>query len=114
MGSGLSMRVPVTNAAVCDLTVQLEHKMESVNDLMKLIDDSTADYMGVVDYTCDQVVSQDLIGNEHSCVLDVSGSFKVIDQFVKLLCWYDNENGYSCRVFDLIHYILINKKLIKE
>ncbi|ORD94744.1 G3P [Enterospora canceri] len=103
--SGLSMRVPVANVAICDLTVQLEKPLSDLNELVKLIDATKEEYCGVMAYTHDQVVSQDLNGLDKSSLLDVTGSIRISDTFIKLLCWYDNESGYSSRIVDLVKYI---------
>jgi glyceraldehyde-3-phosphate dehydrogenase/erythrose-4-phosphate dehydrogenase len=56
-------------------------------------------------YTEDQVVSSDFIGSHYSSVFDADASIVLNENFVKLISWYDNEFGYSCRVVDLAAYI---------
>jgi glyceraldehyde 3-phosphate dehydrogenase len=60
---------------------------------------------GILGYTEDQVVSADFIGDERSSIFDAEAGIQLSPQFVKLVSWYDNEFGYSCRVVDLIKYI---------
>lgn len=60
---------------------------------------------GILGYTDDQVVSSDFIGDTRSSIFDGDAGIMLSPQFVKLISWYDNEFGYSCRVVDLIKYI---------
>ena len=60
---------------------------------------------GIMGYTEDQVVSMDFRGDERSSIFDAGAGISLNDGFVKLVAWYDNEFGYSCRVVDLINYI---------
>jgi glyceraldehyde 3-phosphate dehydrogenase len=60
---------------------------------------------GILGYTEDQVVSSDFIGDNRSSIFDANAGIMLNSQFVKLVTWYDNEFGYSCRVVDLIKYI---------
>lgn len=60
---------------------------------------------GILGYTEDQVVSSDFIGDNRSSIFDAGAGIMLNAQFVKLVTWYDNEFGYSCRVVDLIKYI---------
>jgi hypothetical protein len=60
---------------------------------------------GIIAYTEDDVVSSDIIGDPHTCVFDATAGIALNDQFVKLIAWYDNEWGYSCKVLDLTTYM---------
>lgn len=57
---------------------------------------------GILEYTEDEIVSADIIGNPHSCIFDAQSTFVMQGNMVKVVGWYDNEWGYSCRVVDLI------------
>ena len=60
---------------------------------------------GIMGYTDKELVSTDFIHDSHSCIFDSTAGISLNDNFVKLIAWYDNEWGYSCRVVDLIVYI---------
>jgi len=103
--TGMSMRVPTSNVSVVDLTVRLE-KAAKYDDIKKTIQEAAAgELKGILDYTEDEIVSTDLIGDTHSSIFDAKAGISLNDHFVKLVSWYDNEWGYSRRVCDLISYI---------
>ncbi len=103
--SGLSLRVPTPTVSVVDLTVALEKPAtaEDVNRTFKRAsEEELRAYLG---YTDEPLVSTDFRGDPHSAVLD-SLSTMVVGDLVKVLSWYDNEWGYSCRVADLVNYMV--------
>ncbi|EPR78864.1 Glyceraldehyde-3-phosphate dehydrogenase [Spraguea lophii 42_110] len=102
--TGMSLRVPVVDVSLVDLTVRLEKEF-SMDKLKKYIDEYKKEYKNIIDYTEDEVVSSDYISSEISSILDVKASIVLNDKFIKLLAWYDNEYAYSCRVVDLMEYI---------
>uniref|UniRef100_A0A1I8JLC2 Gp_dh_C domain-containing protein n=1 Tax=Macrostomum lignano TaxID=282301 RepID=A0A1I8JLC2_9PLAT len=69
---------------------------------------------GILAYTDDQVVSSDFTGDENSSIFDARAGIQLSDTFVKLVAWYDNEFGYSCRVIDLIAFIYVLLSLTKR
>ncbi len=98
---GFAMRVPTANVSVVDLCVKLKKKTsaEEVNAAMKAAADGPL--KGILQYCDEPLVSIDFCGNPHSSILDAANT-KVMDgDFAKILSWYDNEWGYSCRVVDL-------------
>jgi glyceraldehyde 3-phosphate dehydrogenase len=107
---GFSMRVPVCNVSVVDLTAQLTKKttVEAINDALKAA--AEGKMKGILGYTEDPVVSVDFNHCTLSSVVDAKSTKVIQDDFIKVLSWYDNEWGYSNRVVDLIDFI-INKGL---
>jgi glyceraldehyde 3-phosphate dehydrogenase len=103
--TGMAFRVPTSDVSVVDLTVRLAKpaSYEAIKAAVKKA--SQGDLKGILAYTEDEVVSSDFIGDHHSSIFDAKAGISLNDNFVKLVSWYDNEFGYSCRVVDLISYI---------
>ncbi|MPZ73069.1 MAG: type I glyceraldehyde-3-phosphate dehydrogenase [Nitriliruptorales bacterium] len=101
---GLALRVPVPDGSITDLVVTTgrETTKDEVNDAFRAAADGPM--KGIVEYTEHPIVSADVIGNPHSCIVD-GLSTMVSGSMVKVLGWYDNEWGYSCRLVDLTQYI---------
>jgi len=99
---GYSMRVPTPNVSVVDLVVFVEKPAtkDSVNAALKAA--ANGPMKGILGYTEEELVSVDFRGNDHSSIVDAGYTKVVGDKCVKVLAWYDNEWGYSCRVRDLI------------
>jgi glyceraldehyde 3-phosphate dehydrogenase len=99
---GMAMRVPVPDGSVTDLVCILEKPASAaeVNDIFREAAASNH-WQGLLEYTEDPIVSSDIVGNSHSCILDGLSTMANGRQ-VKLIGWYDNEWGYSCRLVDLI------------
>ena len=99
---GMAFRVPVMNGSVTDFVATLSKPAtkEEINAAMK---EAAAGRMkGIMEYTEDEIVSADIIGNSHSCIFDAPSTLVMQGHLVKVVGWYDNEWGYSCRVVDLI------------
>jgi glyceraldehyde 3-phosphate dehydrogenase len=98
---GYAMRVPTPDVSVVDLSVQLgrETDAETINAAMKK--SSEGPLQGILQYCDEPLVSIDLVGNPHSSILDALNTKVMNRNFAKLLSWYDNEWGYSCRLIDL-------------
>ncbi|HZT85940.1 MAG TPA: type I glyceraldehyde-3-phosphate dehydrogenase [Gaiellaceae bacterium] len=99
---GMALRVPVPDGSVTDLVVALEREasVEEVNEVFRSA--ASADrWREVLEYTEDPIVSSDIVGNSHSCILDGLSTMARGRQ-VKVIGWYDNEWGYSCRLVDLV------------
>lgn len=104
--SGSAVRVPTPNGSLVDLVVNLE-KPTSEDELKKLFKIAAgSELKGVLEYSEDPLVSTDIIGNDHSSIVDGGFITQITDTMVKVLSWYDNEWGYSCRVRDLIGMIV--------
>ncbi|HEX9760385.1 MAG TPA: type I glyceraldehyde-3-phosphate dehydrogenase [Candidatus Acidoferrales bacterium] len=102
---GYAMRVPTPNVSVVDLTVTVEKaaSVEAVNAALKRA--AEGPMKGVLGYTEEELVSADFRGNPNSAIVD-SGYTKVVaGNCVKVLAWYDNEWGYSCRCVDLVQFM---------
>jgi glyceraldehyde 3-phosphate dehydrogenase len=103
---GMAMRVPVPVGSVTDLVSLLgtEASAEVVNDAYRTAAESD-NWAGILQYTEDPIVSSDIVGNSHSCIIDGLSTMAHGNQ-VKVIGWYDNEWGYSCRCVDLIDRLL--------
>jgi glyceraldehyde 3-phosphate dehydrogenase len=101
---GFALRVPTPDGSITDLVAVLKKEVtvEEVNAAMKAA--AEGPMAGILEYTEDPLVSADIIGNPHSSIFD-SLSTMANGNLVKVVGWYDNEWGYSCRVVDLLHKI---------
>lgn len=101
---GFSLRVPTPDGSLTDFVCILEKEVtkDDINAAMKKA--SETNLKGILEYTTDPIVSSDIIGNPHSCIFD-SLSTMCQGSLVKVIGWYDNEWGYSCRVVDLLKKI---------
>jgi len=103
--TGMSFRVPTGNVSVVDLTVRLE-KAASYADIKATVKAAAeGELKGILGYTEDKVVSTDFIGEYCTSVFDADAGIALSDNFVKLVAWYDNEWGYSCKLVDLARYM---------
>jgi glyceraldehyde 3-phosphate dehydrogenase len=101
---GCGIRVPVADGSLTDITFNVKRKV-TIEEINLAFKKAAATHLnGIIDYTEDPIVSVDIIGNTNSCVFDAQLT-SVIDKMVKIVGWYDNEIGYSCRIIDLIHFI---------
>jgi glyceraldehyde 3-phosphate dehydrogenase len=98
---GMSMRVPVPDGSVTDLVCVLEREatVEEVNEAFRSAAGEDR-WSGIIEYTDDPIVSMDIVGNPHSLIVD-GQSTMANGRMVKVIGWYDNEWGYSCRLADL-------------
>jgi glyceraldehyde 3-phosphate dehydrogenase len=99
---GMAMRAPVPDGSVVDFVVQLAKpaSVDEVNEAFRSAAD-TGPFEGILHYTDEPLVSQDIVGSSYSCIFD-SGLTMASDGLVKVFGWYDNEWGYSCRLVDLM------------
>lgn len=99
---GFAIRVPTPDGSVVDLVADLKVKVtkEDINSAMK--EAANDKLKGILEYTEDPIVSIDIIGNPHSSIFDALSTMVVDGNMVKVVAWYDNEWGYSCRVVDLM------------
>ena len=106
--TGASLRVPVPDGSVTDLTALMKKDVtaKQINDALR--EASEGPLKGVMEYTEDQIVSADVIGDPHSAIIDGKATFVIPDtgRLVKILSWYDNEAGYANRLVELIGKII--------
>lgn len=104
--TGMAFRVPVPTVSVVDLTVKTV-KETSYAEISAAMKKASETYLkGILGYTEDEVVSSDFIHCELSSIFDAGSGIELNKNFFKLVSWYDNEWGYSCRVGDLIKHML--------
>jgi glyceraldehyde 3-phosphate dehydrogenase len=101
---GIAMRVPTPDVSIVDLVAELEREVtaQQVNDALRAA--SEGRLKGILGYEEEELVSIDYTGNPHSSIIDAP-STNVISGLVKVMSWYDNEWGYSCRCVDLARYM---------
>ena len=103
--TGMAFRVPTPNVSVVDLTVNLAKPAtyDAIKAAMKAA--SEGPMAGILGYTEDDVVSTDFLGESCTSVFDAGAGIALTDTFVKLVSWYDNEWGYSCKCIDLMRHM---------
>lgn len=111
--TGMSFRVPTPTGSVVDLTFRTE-KETSIQEIDALLKKASETYLkGVLKYTQDEIVSTDIIHDEHSSIYDSAATLQNNlpgeKRFFKIVTWYDNEWGYSNRVVDLLRYMEAHK-----
>ncbi|SPE60510.1 glyceraldehyde-3-phosphate dehydrogenase A [Verrucomicrobia bacterium] len=106
--TGMAFRVPTATVSVVDLTVRTV-KDTSYAEISAAMKKASESYLkGILEYTEDEVVSSDFIHSKSSSIFDQGSGIELNKRFFKLVSWYDNEWGYSCRVADLVKF-MINK-----
>jgi glyceraldehyde 3-phosphate dehydrogenase len=104
--TGMAIRVPTPTVSVVDLTVRTV-KDTSYADISAAMKKASQTYLkGILEYTEDEVVSSDFIHSKSSSIFDQGAGIELNKRFFKLVSWYDNEWGYSCRVADLLKYMI--------
>ncbi|NQT33564.1 type I glyceraldehyde-3-phosphate dehydrogenase [bacterium] len=99
---GFAIRVPIPDGSIIDLTAELSRDttVDEINGAFKKA--TEGDLKGILQYSVDPIVSADIVGNPHSCIFDAPLTMVIGMRLIKVIGWYDNEYGYSCRVVDLI------------
>ena len=102
---GIAFRVPTSTGSVTDFVADLGRGVtaEEVNQAFR--EAAEGPLKGILEYTEDPIVSSDVRGNPHSCVFDALSTMVMQDRMVKIMGWYDNEWGYSCRTVDLCNFM---------
>ena len=100
--NGMAVRVPTWDASMVDLVAVLKKDatVEDVNSVMKKY--AAGSMKGILEYCDEPIVSVDIIGNPHSSIYDSLSTMIIGKNMVKVIAWYDNEWGYSCRMVDLL------------
>jgi glyceraldehyde 3-phosphate dehydrogenase len=103
--TGMAFRIPTADVSAVDLTIKTtkETSLAEISAAMKKASETTM--KGILGYTEDPVVSSDFIGCPLSSIYDATAGIELNSRFFKLISWYDNEMGYSCRVIDLIKHM---------
>jgi len=103
---GVAFRVPVPTVSLCDFVADLDKEVtvEQVNKAFQ--DAANGKLKGILEYCDEPLVSIDFKGNQHSSIFDALSTMVLAGHMVKVLAWYDNEWGYSCRLADLVIYVL--------
>ena len=102
---GLAYRVPTTTVSIVDFTAEIDSDVtaEEINDAFR--EAAATTMQGIMDVTDEPLVSSDFRGDSHSAILDSLSTIVIGGNMVKVLAWYDNEWGYSCRVADLAQFM---------
>jgi len=103
--TGMSFRVPTADVSVVDLTCKIEKAATWDEICAEVKRAAGAEMKGVVSYIDAEIVSSDCIGDPHPCIFDAKAGISLNPNFVKLIAWYDNEWGYSCKTVDLCVHI---------
>jgi glyceraldehyde 3-phosphate dehydrogenase len=103
---GIAIRVPVITGSVTDFVCEVEKEatIEEINKLFKAA--AKKELKGVLEYTEEPIVSSDIIGNTHSVIFDSLSTNVIEGKLIKVLGWYDNEYGYSCRMINMIKVMM--------
>ncbi len=104
--NGIALRVPTPTVSICDFVADVKRNVTAseVNQAFKKA--AEGNLKGIVEYTEEELVSVDFRGNPASCIFDAESTMVIDGNMVKVLSWYDNEWGYSCRLVDLTVYII--------
>ena len=106
---GQAIRVPVPDVSLLDMTIELSADTD-VEDVHAVFEKEAKGKMkGIINVSCEPLVSVDYIGSEYSSVIDCLSTNVLNKRFLKLLAWYDNEHGYCCRVIDLLDFLTKKK-----
>ena len=108
---GFALRVPTPTVSIVDFVAELENTVtvEEVNDALRVA--AQQDLKGILGYSTDPLVSMDLKGDDRSSIVDSSLTNVLDGNMVKVIAWYDNEWGYSCRIADLAHFVASQGKV---
>lgn len=102
---GIAVRVPVADGSLTDISVHVDKHVTAKEVNSKFDEAARGKMKGIMRYSEEPLVSCDIIGDTHSCIVDGLSTQIVAGNFIKVLAWYDNEVGYSQRMLDFIKYM---------
>ena len=104
--TGMAFRVPTANVSVVDLTLNL-NRPTSYSEVCKVVKEASEseELKGILGYTDEMVVSTDFLSDSRTSIFDAKAGIQLNEKFLKVICWYDNEWGYSNKMIDLIRYM---------
>ena len=102
---GIAFRVPTATGSVTDFVVNLSREVTAAEVNQAFQAAAAGGLQGILEYTEDPIVSSDVRGNAHSCIFDALSTIVMAGNMVKVMGWYDNEWGYSCRTADLCSFM---------
>ena len=102
---GIAFRVPTATGSVTDFVVNLNREVTAAEVNQAFQAAAAGGLKGILEYTEDPIVSSDVRGNAHSCIFDALSTLVMAGNMVKVMGWYDNEWGYSCRTADLCSFM---------
>ncbi|MEX0711006.1 MAG: type I glyceraldehyde-3-phosphate dehydrogenase [Pirellulales bacterium] len=100
--TGIAFRVPVADGSVVDLTALMKRNLTEAEVNQAIKKAAEGPFQGIIEYTKDPIVSSDVIGNSHSSIFAADFTQVISGNLLKVVSWYDNEWGYSCRTVDLV------------
>ncbi|MBU9714177.1 glyceraldehyde-3-phosphate dehydrogenase [Bacillus tamaricis] len=103
--NGMALRVPTPNVSLVDLVVDVNKSVTVKEVNHTLLKAAEGKLNGILSYTEEPLVSTDFNGNEHSSIIDGLSTMVLNNRKIKILAWYDNEWGYSCRVVNLVQFV---------
>lgn len=110
--TGISVRVPTTNVSMVDLTVATEIAT-SLPEIMRAFEEAAdTELAGVLSVEQNELVSSDFLGHSASAIIDVKASKELNNRFFKIVAWYDNEWGYSCRLLDMLAFMAREERAV--
>ena len=110
---GGAVRVPVPDVSLLDLTIELEQDVDVDTIHDKFIKEGKGKMKGIIDVSCEPLVSVDYVGSSYSAIIDCLSTKVLNKRLLKLMAWYDNEYGYCCRVLDLLEYFSTKSQPVK-
>ena len=103
--TGMAYRIPTIDGSVVDLTVNLKNPATYEEICAAVKKAAEGEMKGLLQYTEDQIVSSDVVGNPHGSVFDAKAGIALTDKFVKVVSWYDNEYGYTNMLLKLVAHM---------